>query len=371
MMLTNPDDVQQVFKGDPRLLHAGEANAILGPLLGHNSVLLLDDDRHLSQRKMLLPPFHGERMRAYGDLMASVARQEIETWPRGEPFALWPRMQAVTLEVIIRAVFGVQGEERLERMRRTLRETLERATDIKTFLAIATLGPHRLEGMRFFQRELDEVNEVVFEEIRDRRARHRPRGARGHPLAAADRPPRGRLADVRRGAARRADDAAGGRPRDHGHRTGLGDRAAGPPPGEAAAGGRRGRGRRGRVHRRRGQGDPAPAPGHPGGGAAAPGADGDRRQPAPRGRARDAEHPADAPPRGHLSRPARLPPRALPRAAGGHLHLDPLRRRRAALPGRELCAVRDEDGAAGGGPRPGAEPHAAPSPSTSAAGRSP
>ena len=79
-------------------------------------------------------------------------------------------MQAVTLEVIIRAVFGVQGGERLERMRRTLRETLERATDIKTFLAIATLGPRRLEGMRFFQRELDEVNAVVFEEIRDRRA---------------------------------------------------------------------------------------------------------------------------------------------------------------------------------------------------------
>ena len=170
VMLTDPDDIQQVFKGDPRLLHAGKANAILGPLLGHNSVLLLDDERHMSQRKLLLPPFHGERMRAYGDLMASVARQEIETWPRGEPFALWPRMQAVTLEVIIRAVFGVQGEDRLERMRRTLRETLERATDIKTFLAIATLGPERIGNMRFFQRELDEVNEVVFEEIRDRRA---------------------------------------------------------------------------------------------------------------------------------------------------------------------------------------------------------
>jgi cytochrome P450 len=170
VMLTDPDDVQQVFKGDPRLLHAGEANAILGPLLGHNSVLLLDEDRHISQRKLLLPPFHGERMRAYGDLMSSVARLEIERWPRGEPFALWPRMQAVTLEVIIRAVFGVQGEERLERMRRTLRDTLERATDIKTFLAIAALGPKRIGEMRLFQRELDEVNEVVLDEIRDRRA---------------------------------------------------------------------------------------------------------------------------------------------------------------------------------------------------------
>ncbi len=169
VMLTDPEDVEKVFKGDPRLLHAGAANRVLLPLLGHHSVLLLDEERHMAQRKLLLPPFHGKRMRGYESLMKQVAQQELESWPRREPFALWPRMQAVTLEVIIRAVFGVRGEERLERMRSRLRETLELSTDMKTFLAVAALGPDRLDRMRFFQRQLDPVNEVLLDEIRDRR----------------------------------------------------------------------------------------------------------------------------------------------------------------------------------------------------------
>jgi len=169
VMLTDPDDVQQVFTGDPRLLHAGAANVILLPLLGHHSVLLLDGERHMAQRKLLLPPFHGKRMRGYEDLMKGVAQQELERWPRGEPFPLWPRMQAVTLEVIIRAVFGVRGEDRLERMRTRLREALEITTDMRSFLAVAALGPQRVSRMRFFQRELDPVNEVLLDEIRDRR----------------------------------------------------------------------------------------------------------------------------------------------------------------------------------------------------------
>jgi len=169
VMLTDPDDVQQVFTGDPRLLHAGAANVILLPLLGHHSVLLLDGERHMAQRKLLLPPFHGKRMRGYEDLMKGVAQQELARWPRGEPFPLWPRMQAVTLEVIIRAVFGVRGEDRLERMRTRLREALEITTDMRSFLAVAALGPQRVSRMRFFQRELDPVNEVLLDEIRDRR----------------------------------------------------------------------------------------------------------------------------------------------------------------------------------------------------------
>jgi cytochrome P450 family 135 len=169
VMLTDPEDVEKVFKGDPRLLHAGAANRVLLPLLGHHSVLLLDEERHMAQRKLLLPPFHGKRMRGYESLMKEVAQEELESWPRHEPFALWPRMQAVTLEVIIRAVFGVRGEERLERMRSRLRETLELSTDMKTFLAVAALGPDRLDRMRFFQRQLDPVNEVLLDEIRERR----------------------------------------------------------------------------------------------------------------------------------------------------------------------------------------------------------
>ena len=108
--------MKQVFTGDPRLLHAGEANIVLLPVLGSNSVLLLDDAAHMAQRKLMLPPFHGERMRGYERTMAEVAAREIERWPAGEPLPAWPAMQAITLEVIIRTVFGVRDADRLERL---------------------------------------------------------------------------------------------------------------------------------------------------------------------------------------------------------------------------------------------------------------
>src|SRR5258706_400547 len=105
VFVSHPDAVKQVFTGDPRLLHAGEANGILRPILGHHSVLLLDDDRHLAQRKLMLPAFHGERMQRYGDVMTAIAEREIASWPRGGALELAPRMQALTLEVILRAIF--------------------------------------------------------------------------------------------------------------------------------------------------------------------------------------------------------------------------------------------------------------------------
>ena len=74
MFLAHPDAVKQVFTGDPRLLHAGEANVVLLPFLGRNSVLLLDEQPHMAQRKLMLPPFHGERMRRYGETMTEVTR---------------------------------------------------------------------------------------------------------------------------------------------------------------------------------------------------------------------------------------------------------------------------------------------------------
>ena len=88
VMLSNPEHVRQVFTGDPKVFHAGEANAILRPVLGENSVLTLDEHAHMSQRKLLLPAFHGERMQRYGDLMREVAEREIATWPSGRPLEL-------------------------------------------------------------------------------------------------------------------------------------------------------------------------------------------------------------------------------------------------------------------------------------------
>ena len=88
---------------------------MLEPALGPNSVLTLDDAPHMQQRKLLLPPFHGERIQGYGELIREMTRREMETWPVGEPFALRPHTQRITLAVIMRAVFGVHDEERLAR----------------------------------------------------------------------------------------------------------------------------------------------------------------------------------------------------------------------------------------------------------------
>ena len=106
VMFSDPAAVKQVFTGDPKLLHAGEANGILRPIVGPNSVLLLDERAHMAQRKLLLPPFHGERMKAYGELMTAVAEEEIAAWPGGEVVAARP-MQRITLEIVMRAIFGV------------------------------------------------------------------------------------------------------------------------------------------------------------------------------------------------------------------------------------------------------------------------
>jgi cytochrome P450 len=169
VMVSDPDVVQEVFKGDPRLLHAGEANEILLPLVGRHSVLQLDEAPHMRERKLMLPAFHGERMTRYGDLMREAAERELERWPQGEPIQLRPRMQAVTLEVIIRAVFGFREQERIELAHERLTHVLDITTDWRSMLALAILGPRRVYEWRYFQRELDPVNELIFEEIRRRR----------------------------------------------------------------------------------------------------------------------------------------------------------------------------------------------------------
>ena len=110
VFLTQPDAVKQVFTGDPRLLHAGEANVVLLPVLGSHSVLLLDEAAHMRQRKLMLPPFHGDRLRGYADTMREVTQEAIDSWPLGQPLGTRPLMQALTLEIIMRTVFGVQDE---------------------------------------------------------------------------------------------------------------------------------------------------------------------------------------------------------------------------------------------------------------------
>jgi cytochrome P450 len=133
VMLAHPDAVREVFTGDPGVLHAGQANVILRPFLGRASVLLIDGPEHLRQRKLMLPPFHGSRMAGYRDMVAAIAREHIASWPRGERVRLAPRMQAITLEVVLRVIFGFRlpgdplvPRDRLPRSSRLRRRTRDR-----------------------------------------------------------------------------------------------------------------------------------------------------------------------------------------------------------------------------------------------------
>ena len=163
VMLGDPDAVKDVFTGDPNVLHAGEGNQVLKPLLGPRSVLLLDGKDHLAERKALLPPFHGERMQAYGELIADIAAREVASWPRHAPVAVRPRMQELTLSVIMQAVFGVRDET----LRAALADTLEWTTDPRRLLYVVLAGPDRVD--RAFRRAREPVDALLTAEIARRR----------------------------------------------------------------------------------------------------------------------------------------------------------------------------------------------------------
>jgi cytochrome P450 family 135 len=168
--VTDPALIKEVFAGDPAVFHAGAANAtVLGDALGHNSLLTLDEGRHMSQRKLLLPPFHGQAVRRYAEVMSAVAADEVSRWPVGRSFALRPRMQAITLEVILRAVFGVRDGERMDLFRARIPRLgeLSNPLDWLPFMQRDLFG---LTTAARFRKALAEVDELLYAEIADRRA---------------------------------------------------------------------------------------------------------------------------------------------------------------------------------------------------------
>jgi cytochrome P450 len=169
VMVSDPALVKQVFTGDPRVFHAGEGNQILRPILGENSVLVLDEKPHIGQRRLLLPPFHGERMQGYGEKMAEIAAREIESWPTGSPYKLRPRMQAITLEIILETVFGVHEKERMDPLRAALRDFLDLTTDPRFLLPVVLMGPERIRRIPAFRRRIERVDELIHGEIAARR----------------------------------------------------------------------------------------------------------------------------------------------------------------------------------------------------------
>ena len=173
VIVWDPELINAVFTGDPGQWHAGEANAkaLLGPA-GPSSVLVLDGEPHMRLRRLLLPPFHGEAVRAYRELIAELTAAEVMRWPAGEAFAVHPRIQALTLEVILRAVIGVGDERRLER----LRALLKRSAGANLFAFLAEGAYPRLAdnvlGSHFpWIAARHEADELLYDEIAAHRAR--------------------------------------------------------------------------------------------------------------------------------------------------------------------------------------------------------
>jgi cytochrome P450 len=172
VFLSDPEDVGRVLTISPELVRAGagEANPLLGPLLGTRSVMLLDEPEHMVHRRFMLPSFHGQRMRGYEEMMVEVARAEIARWPVGEPFALWPRMQAISNEVVMRATFGGTESEHMQRLRGLLQGLTDWLNDSSRLTLLATFGSRWLTRNRRFREVIAPVEAALLEEVRRRRS---------------------------------------------------------------------------------------------------------------------------------------------------------------------------------------------------------
>jgi cytochrome P450 len=167
--LADPALVKEVFTGDPVTFHAGEANTLaLGDALGEHSLLTLDEERHMSQRKLLLPPFHGESVRRYVEVMAEATEREVASWPVGKELELRPRMQAITLDVIMRAVFGVRDDRRMDLFRERI-PPLAETTSVLNWLPFFERDLGGITPAARFRRALAAVDELIYAEIAERR----------------------------------------------------------------------------------------------------------------------------------------------------------------------------------------------------------
>jgi len=171
VVLAHPDAVREVFTGDATALHAGKANLVLLPFLGSSSVLLLDGPSHLRQRKLMLPPFHGARMAGYQDDVRRIAREHIASWPRDGALTLTPRLQAITLDVVLRVIFGVHEDDaELDELRSRLRRMMDGMMGGPSLLALLALGPRRSDQLGVYKPILKPVDRLLRTQIEARRA---------------------------------------------------------------------------------------------------------------------------------------------------------------------------------------------------------
>ena len=171
VMISDPAAVKALYTERAHGLPPGR-NIILEPIMGSHSILVVEGSEHLARRKLMLPPFHGERMRSYQPVVEEIVAAEIDSWPLQAEFPVHARMQAVTLEVILRVVFGVSEGARLERLRGMLASVLEETASPRAQLV--GLATRRFGGRgpwAKFEQQLRAVDELLYAEIAEHRRR--------------------------------------------------------------------------------------------------------------------------------------------------------------------------------------------------------
>ena len=170
VMLSDPDDIRELLQAPPELVHPGEGARILEPVVGTWSLILLDEDAHLEHRRLLLPAFHGERLKLLGGLMTELTERELDGWPTGEVVALHPRLQRLALETILRAVFGLEQGERLDELRAAVTGVLAFSeSPVSLMLPTFQRWAPWLGVMRRLRARLARTDELILAQVRERR----------------------------------------------------------------------------------------------------------------------------------------------------------------------------------------------------------
>ncbi|WP_167103081.1 cytochrome P450 [Mycobacterium sp. DL592] len=166
--LTDPAEIKKVFAGDTTTFHAGEANSVLKGLLGPASVLVIDEDVHRDRRRLMLEPFTRDAVARQTAIMTEVAAADIDRWPVGTPFAVAPRMSAITLEVILRTVIGATDPARLA----ALRTVMPRLLNLSSTQLVAIASPKLQSRLpwRGVRQRIEDADRLLYAEIAERRA---------------------------------------------------------------------------------------------------------------------------------------------------------------------------------------------------------
>ena len=173
VMLSSPEAVRDVFRGDSHALHSGEGNEFLSATVGRTSVLVLDDEPHARQRRVLMPPLKGERMRAFFDAMQSATEQELRAWPLNTPVGMVEPMRRITLRVIAQVVLGLPSGPALERFERNVERMLAFGRTRHTLIWLKLVPTRLLTGAKWlpYFRQMRALDDAIFNHIATLRGR--------------------------------------------------------------------------------------------------------------------------------------------------------------------------------------------------------